>query len=56
MSIRTLAVDNSGTDINIKYRIRVEEDLYVDAMFATSRTPLPPLVSMQGKGRNLPGC
>ena len=35
--------DNTGA---VKYRIYVE-DIYLDAMFAASRTPLPPPVSVQ---------
>jgi hypothetical protein len=42
----TAVDDNTGVAAPVKYRIFVES-LFIDAMFAASRTPLPPPVSMQ---------
>ena len=42
----TAVDDNTGTAGPVWYRVFVES-LYIDAMFAASRTPLPPPVSVQ---------
>ena len=42
----TAVDDNTGVAAPVKYRVFVES-LFIDAMFAASRTPLPPPVSMQ---------